>query len=80
MIYLVNRHEERIASGLRPKCVQEASKAENGDEHQEEELRHHGSQRKHHQIILQRHKSQPEQRIVQGTSERPREHNLPRKK
>ena len=29
---------------LRPECVQEASKAENSDEHQEDELTDHGPQ------------------------------------
>jgi hypothetical protein len=30
---------------LRPECVQEAGKAESGDEHQEDKLRDHGPQR-----------------------------------
>ena len=50
-----------MANDIRPECIQEATEAEHGNDHESRELREHSSQRQDHEVVFQSDEHKPEQ-------------------
>ena len=61
---LVQGARDMMNDDIRPECIQEATEAEHGNDHESRELREHSSQRQNHEVVFQSDEHKPDERSV----------------